>query len=132
MKNNARIVEAAVNQEGSALEYASEDLRNNARIVEAAVNHNGTALKYASKEIRNNETMVMAAVTAATQGGSTALEYANEDMKNNQAIVQAAAHWDREYLREVTAAKLKALHATGRSYRHLFPKRKKYQQASRR
>ena len=51
----------------------------------AAVQQDGRALEYASEDLKNNE----AVVTAAAQGYWRALEYASEDLKSNEAIVNA-------------------------------------------
>merc|ERR1712217_390495 len=55
------IVQAAVQQDGKALQYASEEMKNNGAIVQAAVEQYGGALEYASKEMMNNVAMLSAA-----------------------------------------------------------------------
>ena len=55
-----------MNQFGSALEFASEDLRANKQVVLAAVSNYGKALMYASDELRADIEIVMIAVTKTT------------------------------------------------------------------
>ena len=50
---------AAVNQNGLALEFASEELQNDRAIVIAAVQNNCIALQYASEELQNNLEIVV-------------------------------------------------------------------------
>ena len=52
--NNKKQVLQAVNKDGYALEYASEQLQNDKDVVLAAVNQNGFALQYASEELQND------------------------------------------------------------------------------
>ena len=52
--NSKQQVLAAVKQKGSALEYASEELKNDKDVVLAAVNQDGDSLEYASEEIQND------------------------------------------------------------------------------
>merc|ERR1712224_340697 len=53
---------AAVQKNGHALEYASEEMKKNEQIVLAAVQQDGCALRYASEEMKQNEQIVLAAV----------------------------------------------------------------------
>ena len=81
---------AAVNQDGGALEFASDELRADAAIVLAAVNQDGCALGYASSELCNDAGIVLAAVN---QAGS-ALKYASPELRADAAIVLAAVNQD--------------------------------------
>ena len=44
----------AVEKEGTALQYFPEELKNNVKIVQAAVKQKNGALQYASLEMKNN------------------------------------------------------------------------------
>ena len=55
LKNNEKIVLAAVSKHGCALQYASPELQNNEKIVLKAFFGYGRSLKFASPELRNNE-----------------------------------------------------------------------------
>jgi len=52
IKNNEKVVYAAVEKDPSSLQYASEDMKNNRELVIAAVSEYGHALEYASAELR--------------------------------------------------------------------------------
>ena len=51
---------AAVQQDGRALGYASDELRNNPEIVLAAVRYRGWALDFTSDTLKNDPEIVMA------------------------------------------------------------------------
>jgi histidinol phosphatase-like PHP family hydrolase len=86
LKNDKEIVLAAVHQDGSSLEYASDELKNNKEVVFAAVTNDGWALRYASKELKDNREIVLAAV----QQKGYALECASDELRDNREIVLAA------------------------------------------
>lgn len=93
------MVEAAVRQDGLALEFASEALRGNYEIVLAAVAQHPWALKYASDTLRNNSEIVL---TAVEQHG-LALQYASDELRNNHDIVLYAViqdGWSLKYASE--------------------------------
>ena len=77
MKSDRKIVSAAVNQFGLALQHASEDLRADREIVLAAVKQNGEALEYASEQLKSDDEVVLASVNQ-TFG---ALKYVSEELK---------------------------------------------------
>ena len=52
----------AVSKTGQALQYVSRSLRNDKKIVLAAVLNDGTALEYASSTMRNEEDVILTAV----------------------------------------------------------------------
>jgi|GEM_PF-1548574 len=81
---------AAVQQDGSALEYASEELKADREVVLALVQKYGRALKYASEELKADREVVMAAVQQ--HGG--ALEYASEELKADKEVVLVAVASD--------------------------------------
>ena len=85
-RNNLEIVLAAVSQNGSALRYASEELRADRETVLVAVRNCGSALRYASEELRADPAIVLAAVS---QNGC-ALRYASAELKADREIVLAA------------------------------------------
>jgi len=85
VKNNEKVVLAAVQQNGYSLEYASEEMKNNETVVLDAVQKAGRSLVHASGEMKNNETVVLAAV----QQNGVSLVYASEEMKINvNAIIR--------------------------------------------
>ena len=84
-QNDKDVVLAAVQQNGFALKYASEELKKDREIVLAAVRQNGYALEYAS-ELKKDREIVLAAVR---QNGY-ALEYASEHLKADRMIVLVA------------------------------------------
>jgi len=53
---------AAVEQDGGALRYASEEIKANKKVVLGAVSQCCWALEYASEELRDDEEVVLAAV----------------------------------------------------------------------
>ena len=110
LRNDRKVVLAAIKKEGYKLEYASDELRNDREIVLAALSNYGNALEYASDELRNDRELVMAAinnganlkyaseelrndiefVSAAIKEGYVILEYASKELQNNRDIVMAA------------------------------------------
>lgn len=80
------IVLAAVQNDGCALEFASEELRNDEGVVLAAVNNYGYALKYASEKLKDNRDIVLCAV----QTYGYVLQYASTELKKDRKIVLAA------------------------------------------
>ena len=82
------LVLAAVNQNGSALEYAPVELRGDKGVVLAAVKRSGTALRYASVELRGDRGVVLAAL----EQNGYALAYASVELKNDEEIVLAAVN----------------------------------------
>jgi len=90
------VVLAAVMHDGSALRYASPDLKANKEVVLADVMHDGSALRYASAELKADKEVVLAAVTScrsALKYGS-ALYYASVDLKADKEVVLAAVMHD--------------------------------------
>ena len=85
LRNNEKIVLAAVNATGQALEYASENLKNKA-VVLAAVSSHGAALEFASVDLKKDKEIVLAAVS----NHGAALEFASVDLKKDKEIVLVA------------------------------------------
>ena len=59
----------AVAQNGSALQYASDELKNDKEIVMAAVAQNGSALQYASDELKKDQEIQAACKQSTGFGG---------------------------------------------------------------
>jgi hypothetical protein len=76
-----------VQQNGLALEYASDDLKNDREVVLAAVQQNGLALEYASDDLKNDREVVLAAV----QQDGFALEYASTNLQDDKEVVNIAS-----------------------------------------
>jgi hypothetical protein len=81
---------AAVEQDGMAIKYASDDLKADHEIVLAAVKQDGWALEFASKELRADRVIVLAAVKHV----SWALQYASKELRADREIVIVALKYD--------------------------------------
>jgi hypothetical protein len=86
LKSNKDIVLIAVQSNGLALSFASENLQNDKQVVLPAVQRYGLALEYASDDLKSDKEVVLAAV----QGYGQALEFASFDLKNDKDVVLAA------------------------------------------
>ena len=84
--NDKEEVLKLVQQDGTALEYASEEVRNNKEVVLNAVQQDGWALEYASEKLRNDKDIVLNAV----QRSGLALEFASKELQDNKKIVLVA------------------------------------------
>ena len=82
--NDREIVMEAVNNNGMALQYATEKLQRDREIVMVAVKQDGEALQYASERLKGIKEIVMAAVK---QDGE-ALEYATTELQKHPDITQ--------------------------------------------
>ena len=58
LQNDKEVVLAAVQQNGLALEFASDKLKADRKVVLAAVQQNGNALKLASQQLKNDRELV--------------------------------------------------------------------------
>jgi hypothetical protein len=87
----------AVNQNGFALQYATEEQKNDPNIVLAAVKKNGEVLEYASESLKNDPNIVLAAVSNC----GDAIKYASEELKNDHRIAFAAVKKDGYLLQYV-------------------------------
>ena len=85
-KNDPNIVLAAVKQNGQALMYASYDLKKNPEIVKAAIEQDCDAFKSASPRLQNNPDLVLMSV----EKNGLLLWYAAENLQNDPNIVLAA------------------------------------------
>lgn len=88
------LVFAAVEADGSALEFAGEALQDEKELVLLAVSESGAALRHASARLRADREVVLRAV----QGFGLALEHAAEDLKQDAEIVLAAVRSDQAAL----------------------------------
>lgn len=86
VKYHRRAMLAAVKEEGTLLEYASERLQSDAQVVLAAVQQDGRALKFAARDLCGNLQVVLAAVQQ--DGGS--LGDASTELQGDRKVVLAA------------------------------------------
>jgi hypothetical protein len=99
----------AVQIEGTALGYASDELKNDHDVVSAAVTMNPHSLQFASDERKNDHDIVMIAVSKF----GTSLRHASSQMKRNLEIIKAAVaaspksicFADRDYVMSVPELK---------------------------
>ena len=85
---------AAVEQNGYALLYASEELRADREFVLAAVRKDGHALLYASAELHADADREI--VLAAVRQNGLALRYASRKLRNDEEVVSEAARSNAE------------------------------------
>ena len=76
----------AVSQDGSALLFATEELKSDPEIVMKAVSNNGYALRYATEERKGDPEIVMKAVSKH----GDALQYATDALKGDPKVVMKA------------------------------------------
>lgn len=88
----------AVQQKGTALEFASEELRGSWDVVAMAIAQDGSALRFASEELREDEVLVMLALE--TYG--RALCFASADLRANMKLAMAAVTQDGDALQYVS------------------------------
>lgn len=126
IRDNERVVLAAVIQNGYALEYASERLRDDPVVVTAAVSQNGFALWFASQRSRSNRSIVQIAVTK----NGNALQFACLELKTDRDLVYLAVKQnglalayasetfrsDREIVRAAVSQTAHALHFASREF----------------
>jgi hypothetical protein len=100
LRGNKEVVLAAVQQDWRALQNASDELKRDHEVVMAAVGEHGDALQYASKKLKRDHEVVMAAV----KKNGSALQYASEDLRGDKEVVMAAVRqgstWCLEYASE--------------------------------
>lgn len=80
------IVEHAVNQDGTSLEFASKKLQEDIEIVLMAVTQNGRALEYTCVSLQSNKDVVSVAVNQ----NPSALVYADPMFQDDEEIILAA------------------------------------------
>ena len=90
--NDREVVLAAVNNDGRALGFASDNLRNDRDVVLAAVRDYGYTLLFASPEIRAERDVVLAAVN----NYGRALLFASDELRADKELVINAIskNWD--------------------------------------
>eukprot|EP00746_Dinoflagellata_sp_MGD_P153397 gnl/MRDRNA2_/MRDRNA2_84235_c0_seq3.p1 gnl/MRDRNA2_/MRDRNA2_84235_c0~~gnl/MRDRNA2_/MRDRNA2_84235_c0_seq3.p1 ORF type:complete len:346 (-),score=63.29 gnl/MRDRNA2_/MRDRNA2_84235_c0_seq3:169-1206(-) len=104
LRDNEKIVSAAVKQSGLALEKASRRQKDNEEFVLRALkSHNngvtsGSPLEWASGRLRDDEEVVLAAVNK----NCAALMYASERLQDNEELVFAALKSHRVVCRHVS------------------------------
>lgn len=86
LRDDRRLVLAAVRRRGPALAYASARLRDDREVVEAAVRQDGAALAYAHRRLQADAR----AVGLAVDSNGDALFYAAEHLRCDLAIVRRA------------------------------------------
>jgi hypothetical protein len=86
LKSDREVVLAAVKNDGSALQFASDDLRSAREVVLAAVKNNGYALEYASYDLTSDREVVLVAINK----NSMALQFTDDDLKNDRNFIMKA------------------------------------------
>jgi len=86
LRNDKKVVIAAVQNNGWALQFASKELQNDKQVVMTAIQTNGRSLQDASERLRNDKKVVIAAV----QNNGWALQFASKELKNNREVVLIA------------------------------------------
>jgi hypothetical protein len=76
----------AVKNDGSALQFASDDLKSDREVVLAAVKNNGYALEYASYDLTSDREVVLVAINK----NSMALQFTDDDLKNDRNFIMKA------------------------------------------
>jgi len=103
--NDKKVVLAAVQDVGYALEYASEELRGDREIVLAAVQNYGYALQHASEALRRDRAIVLTAVrNSATMiqfKRESVLRHASQELQKDREIILEAVKADGLYLEYV-------------------------------
>ena len=120
-RNNREIVLAAVQQDGTALEYASDIHKNDKDIVLVAVQNTGSGLKYAAEALKDDEEFILEAITK----DRCAFRYASERLKGDNDFVLAAIQKDgraleyaAEALRDDFSTVRKAVENDGEALEH--------------
>ena len=90
-RSDREVVLAAVEKEGYALRYASDELRNDREVVLAAVAQDAYALKYASGALRADRDIALAAVSARHFLHEPVLAMVAPPLRADRGVVLAAA-----------------------------------------
>ena len=99
LRADKTVVLEAVRRSGLALQHASEELREDVVVVLEAVSKHQDALKYASKQLRKNKLVVLTAVSVY----GAALEHASKALKADKEVVLAAVSNDGLALQHASA-----------------------------
>jgi hypothetical protein len=95
-RSEIEIVMLAVEQNGMALKFASEELRNDRSVVLAAVMMRGTALMYASEELKSDYYVVLDAV----RNNKMAIVHAKGGLRDDDDIRAAAGQGPSDKMME--------------------------------
>jgi len=98
LSNDEELVLVAVSSDGSALQFASNNLQDNDQVVLTAVKQYGLALEYASERIRGTKLVVLQAMR--NDGG--ALSHASERLRGDRDVVVAAIKENGKALQNAT------------------------------
>jgi hypothetical protein len=104
-RSDREVVEAAVTQNGLALEFASKKMRADRGIVLKAVNQNGLAFRFAHTDLKNDPDVVTSAVAHPGCGGE--LRHASEACRTNPHVVVAAAAFGGGQAFEATSEEMR-------------------------
>lgn len=105
-QSDRKIVLAAVEANGMALQYAAKSLQADKEIVLAAVTRDAFALKYADKSMKADREVVLAALTGSG-GHRDALRLSAEELKSDRDVALAAVS-THGYALEYVSADLQA------------------------
>ena len=97
-----------VRRKGTALEFASEELRGNWWVVAEAVAQDGYALRYASAELQTDKVLVMLALETCGR----ALCFASSDVRGDETVVMEAVKQHGDAL-QFAASELKSRRLAG-------------------
>ena len=89
LRDNDKVVIAAINSDWFALEYASNRIKKDKNIVEYALRKNGRALKYADKSIKKDRRLVLIALRGGYDNGF-GIEYVDPSLRKDKLIALTA------------------------------------------
>jgi hypothetical protein len=81
--NGVDVVKNAVNQNGMALQFATENLKKDENVVKNAVNQNGMALQFAIENLKKEKNVVIEAVKKT----GMALQFASDNLREDEDVV---------------------------------------------
>jgi hypothetical protein len=82
MRDDPEFMSKAVSKAGSALEFASDNIKNDKSIVIEAVNNDGNSLEFASDDIKNDKSIVLIAMNQDVHS----FRYASDNIKKDQEL----------------------------------------------
>ena len=85
-RNDKEVVLKAVQNLGSSLYFASNELKNDKEVILKAVQQYGDALNYTSDELKNDKEVVLKAI----QQHASSLYYVSDELKNDKEVVLKA------------------------------------------
>ena len=106
LMDNSDIALATVQQNGWALQYASERIKNNKEVVLAAVQQNGWAVEYASEHLKDDATVFKAATKAVLNklGASAEADEADAVRAMSFAFLARVFKHNDKFVEEARAA----------------------------